>query len=64
MHQHRMGKGRVEGAIGEGESVDIGNLEARVHHSARSAQGTRLLHLFGLEVDADNLAGGHRLGES
>ena len=36
MHQHRVSKDGVEGAIGKGQAVDICNLEARVHHPLRN----------------------------
>ena len=43
MHQHRVSKDGVEGAIGKGQPVNIRNSEARVLHPTYSTQGMRLL---------------------
>ena len=59
-----MSKDGVEGAIGEGQAVDICNLEVRVRHPPRNAQSLCLCNLRRLEVDADRLSGGDGLGKS
>ena len=64
VHQHGVAVGDVEGVVVEGKIGHVPNAEGRVGVSAGSRRGTGQVDLRGFHVDAVQLAGIHRLGQT